>query len=379
VRRGAGVTVRAPGGANPDAETDAGRGPAVQGPPSRASILRGEYGRYRANNDLLYYHLDVKADPDKQLISGKNTIRFRMLQDDTRIQIDLYANLAVDRILLGTAPLKYERELNAVFIDFPETLKKGREYADRFLLLRNAHAHGPVRRVHVPERRGLGPRVDLHRMRGRRLQSLVAQQGSVARRSRKHGHQHHGAEPARGGVKRAVRQEDRPRRRVHAVGLGRALSDQLVRRLVNATDYVHFDDTLGDVTLDFYATPENFDKAKAQFAQAKPMIEAYKKFFGEYPFAKDGYKLIEVPYTGMEHQSAVTYGNGYRNGYGGRDWTGVGISPKFDFIIIHESAATSGSETPCRQPTCPTCGFRRAGARTSRACTWNSCSARPTA
>jgi aminopeptidase N len=106
---------------------------------------------------------------------------------------------------------------------------------------------------------------------------------------------------------------------------------------INATNYEHFSDTLGDVTLDFYATPENLEKAKTQFAQAKPMIEAFKHYFGEYPFAKDGYKLIEVPYTGMEHQSAVTYGNGFRNGYGGRDWTGVGISPKFDFIIIHES------------------------------------------
>jgi len=107
---------------------------------------------------------------------------------------------------------------------------------------------------------------------------------------------------------------------------------------VNATDYVTFSDTLGDVSLDFFVTPENLEKAKTQFAQAKPMIEAFKHYFGEYPFARDGYKLIEVPYTGMEHQSAVTYGNGFRNGYSGRDWTGVGISPKFDFIIIHESA-----------------------------------------
>ena len=68
------------------------------------------------------------------------------------------------------------------------------------------------------------------------------------------------------------------------------------------------------------------------------MLEAYQHYFGEYPFKKDGYKLIQAPYSGMEHQSAVTYGNKFENGYGGRDWTGVGISPKFDFIIIHESA-----------------------------------------
>ena len=106
--------------------------PIGDAPPSRASILRGEYGRYRANNDLLSYHLDVRVDPRKKSIAGKNTVRFRMLKDDTRIQIDLYADLNVDRILLGTTPLKYVREINAVFIDFPSTLKSGREYAVDF-------------------------------------------------------------------------------------------------------------------------------------------------------------------------------------------------------------------------------------------------------
>jgi aminopeptidase N len=67
------------------------------------------------------------------------------------------------------------------------------------------------------------------------------------------------------------------------------------------------------------------------------MIEAYQHYFGPYPFVRDGYKLIEAPYSGMEHQTAVTYGNLFENGYLGHDWTGVGISPRFDFIIIHES------------------------------------------
>ena len=88
-----------------------------------------------------------------------------------------------------------------------------------------------------------------------------------------------------------------------------------------------------------YALPEDLDKAKVQFAQAKPMLQIFEHYFGEYPFEKDGYKLIEVPYAGMEHQSAVAYGNHFANGYFvARDWTGVNISPRFDFIIIHESA-----------------------------------------
>jgi aminopeptidase N len=101
-------------------------------PPTRADILRGEYGRYRANNDLRHYTLDVRVDPEKKHLSGKNTIRFRMLSDDTRIQLDLYANLNVDRILLGSTPLHYTRELNTVFVDFAEPLRAGREYAIDF-------------------------------------------------------------------------------------------------------------------------------------------------------------------------------------------------------------------------------------------------------
>ncbi len=92
--------------------------------PTRANILRGAYGPYRANNDLLFYHLDVRVDPEKKFISGKNTIRFKMLKDDTRIQLDLHAALHVDKILLGTTELKYEREFGAVFVDFPKTLQR---------------------------------------------------------------------------------------------------------------------------------------------------------------------------------------------------------------------------------------------------------------
>src|SRR5260221_2330432 len=106
--------------------------PPASAVPARAEILRGEYGRYRANNDLLFYHLDVRVDPEKKIISGSNTIRFRMLADDTRIQLDLYANLNVDKILLGTTPLAYYRQANTVYVDFPQGLKAGRTYAIDF-------------------------------------------------------------------------------------------------------------------------------------------------------------------------------------------------------------------------------------------------------
>jgi aminopeptidase N len=106
---------------------------------------------------------------------------------------------------------------------------------------------------------------------------------------------------------------------------------------LNIGNYAHFSANYHGLPLDYYVLPEDLAKAKKQFTQVKGMLQAYGHYFGPYPFPKDGYKLIEVPYAGMEHQSAVAYGNHFTNGYLGRDWTGVGISTKFDFIIIHES------------------------------------------
>ena len=311
--------------------------PAPLRPPTRADILRGEYGRYRANNDLLSYHLDIRIDPEKKFISGRNTVRFRMLADDTRIQLDLYANLNVDRILLGTTPLKYEREINAVFVDFPEPLRRGRDYSIDF------HYSGAPRET--------------------------GRFGGIAFRKDPAGK--HWINTACEGEGSSIwwpskdQWRDEPENMKISVAIPNDLVDVSNGRFLGKSDlgdgytrwdwqvhypinsynvslnigsYVHFSDRLRDLPLDFYVLPGSLEKAKKQFTQAKPMIEAYEKFFGEYPFQKDGYKLIEVPYSGMEHQSAVTYGNRFANGYGERDWTGVGVSLKFDFIIIHESA-----------------------------------------
>ena len=74
-----------------------------------------------------------------------------------------------------------------------------------------------------------------------------------------------------------------------------------------------------------------------QFVEAPRVIKAFEYWFGKYPFYEDSYKLVQVPYLGMEHQSSVTYGNGFKNGYRGRDLSGTGVGMKFDFIIVHES------------------------------------------
>jgi aminopeptidase N len=304
--------------------------------PTRAEMLRGAYGPYRANNKLIYYHLDIRVDPEKQTISGKNTIRFRMLTDGTRIQLDLFETLKVDKILYGETALKYERDSGAVFVDFPQTLRAGQVYSIDFYYSGHPEETGrfggitfkkdPAGRVWINTAcEGTGasmwwPNKDQWRDEVESMEISVAIPNGLV-------------DVSNG---RFMGKTD--------LGDGYTRWDWKVHYPINNYDvslnigsYVHFADKLGDLTLDFYVLPEDLEKAKVQFAQAKGMLEAYQHYFGEYPFVKDGYKLIEAPYAGMEHQSAVTYGNLFKNGYLGRDWTGVGISLRFDFIIIHES------------------------------------------
>jgi aminopeptidase N len=305
--------------------------------PTRASILRGEYGRYRANNDVLAYHLDVRVDPAKKLVSGRNRIRFKMLTDDTRIQVDLWSNLAVDKIAFGETPLAYTRELNAVFIDFPQPLRTGATYEIDF------HYSG------TPTRTGRFGGFTFGQDPMGRPWIYTACEGEGASIWWPNKDQWRD-EVSEMRLSVAIPEDlvDASNGRLvgtEKLGDGFTRWDWLVHYPINSYNvsvnigaYEHFTDRLGDLPLDYYALPEDLDKAKRQFAQAKPMLEAFQRLFGEYPFKRDGFKLIQVPYSGMEHQSAVTYGNGFENGYLGRDWTGVGVSPKFDFIIVHESA-----------------------------------------
>ena len=303
---------------------------------SKADLLRGEYGQYRANSHLLYYHLDVRVDPEKKTISGKNTIRFKMLKDDNRIQLDLHSALAIDQILLGETQLKYARDNGAVFVNFPETLKAGREVSIDFY-----YSGTPVQKGRFggftfgkdPKGRhwiytsceGQGasvwwPNKDQWRDKVESMDISVEIPNDLVDVSNG---KFVGKKDLGDGYTRWDWHVSYP------------INNYCVSLNIGA--YEHFSDKLDDLDMDFYALPEDLDRAKKQFAQAKGMLEAFQHYFGEYPFKKDGYKLIQVPYSGMEHQSAVTYGNGFKNGYVGRDWTGVGISPRFDFIIIHES------------------------------------------
>jgi aminopeptidase N len=307
------------------------------GAATRADILRGGYGPYRANNDLLFYHLDVRVDPARKSLQGKNTIRFKMLQDGRRIQLDLHPALHIDRILFQGIRLKYTRDAGAVFISFPETLRLGQVYSIDFyysghpvetgrfgaITFRNDPAGHPWINT-ACEEAGASvwwPNKDQWRDEVESMQISVSIPNGLV-------------DVSNGKFMGATN-----------LGDGYTRWDWMVHYPINNYDvslnignYVHFSDQLGNLPLDFYVLPEDKPKAEKQFTQAKGMLQIFGKYFGDYPFPEDGYKLIEVPYSGMEHQSAVTYGNHFTNGYLGRDWAGSGISLRFDFIIIHESA-----------------------------------------
>ncbi len=110
---------------------------------------------------------------------------------------------------------------------------------------------------------------------------------------------------------------------------------------INIGDYTHFGEVYhgekGPLDCDYYVLKYNLEKAREHFKEVPRMLEAFEHWFGPYPFYEDSYKLVEVPYPGMEHQSSVTYGNGFENGFAGSDISRTGWGKKFDFIIIHES------------------------------------------
>ncbi len=105
--------------------------------------------------------------------------------------------------------------------------------------------------------------------------------------------------------------------------------------------YVNFSEKYaginGALDMNYWVMDYNLEKAKKQFTDAPKMMKAFEHWFGPYPFYEDGYQLIEAPHLGMEHQSAIAYGNGYKMGYAGTDLSGTGEGLKWDFIIVHES------------------------------------------
>jgi aminopeptidase N len=311
---------------------------------TRADTLRGTLSPLRSSYDINYYHLDIKLDIDKKKISGSNLFRFTAVEDLRRLQFDLFDNLNIEKVLYLGKEIPFNREFNAVFIDFPENIKKGTKA--EFIVFYNGN---PTIAINPPWDGGFTFSSDQN---GKPWVSVSCQGFGASSWWPNKDHQSDEVDSmlisiavpkglmnvSNGRLVSTKEKEDNYTQYNWFVSY--PINNYNVS--LNVADYVHFDDSYqgenGNLTLDYYVLRENLEKAKKQFgANVKPMFGVFENWFGPYPFYRDGYKLIETPYLGMEHQSAIAYGNKYLNGYKGRDLSGTGLGLKWDYIIIHET------------------------------------------
>ena len=308
--------------------------------------LRGTLSQFRNCYDVTYYHLAVKINIEAKTIQGSNSISFKCLSDFQQLQIDLFENLNIDQILFQGKALTFKRVYNAVFVKFPNTLLKGQE--EKITVF---YSGAPTIAKKAPWDGGFVFSKDEN---GEPWVAVACQGfGASCWWPNK---DHQSDEPdsmlisitcpdpllniSNGRLRSVIKQSD-----------GYSQYNWFVANPINNYDvtfnignYVHFADTYvspiknQSLTLDYWVLKSNEAKAKKQFEQVKPMLAIFENRFGPYAFYEDGYKLVESPYLGMEHQSCVAYGNGYKNGYRGFDLSGSGEGKKFDYIIIHESA-----------------------------------------
>ncbi|MDR7128658.1 aminopeptidase N [Algoriphagus sp. 4150] len=312
---------------------------------TRQDTLRGTITPERAWWDLQHYHLEVKVDPDTKSLSGKNTVLYKVLEPLKRMQIDLQAPMQLTNAEQDGTQLEIEHDGNAHFITLQAAQNVGEE---KEVVL--TFSGKPVEAVRPPWDGGLAWKTD-----NNGLPFIAnANQGigaSIWWPNKDHGYD----EPDQGVLLSVTVPEN-----LMDVSNGRLIGtdhDKAAKTKtyhwevknpinnyginINVGDYVHFGEKYagekGELDMDYYVLRDNLKKAKKQFADAPRLMEAFEHWFGPYPFYEDSYKLVEAPYLGMEHQSSVTYGNNFENGYLGRDLSGTGWGMKFDFIIIHES------------------------------------------
>ncbi len=307
---------------------------------TRKDSLQGGLRPERTSYDVQRYDLNITIDPEKKYIKGYNDITFKATAATNRIQVDLFSNMNVDAITLNTFKTNYKRDNDAVFIAFDKPLEKDKEYTLRF-----AYSGTPVIAKNAPWDGGF---VFTKDDSGKPWVGVAVQGTGASLWYPVKDHQ--SDEPDRGAsIKVAVPNGLMDVSNGKFIGStdlknGYTRWDWEVKNpinnydiTVNIADYAHFHDEYKGMPLDYYVLKSNVEKAKKQFEEVKPMLQCFEEKFGQYPFVEDGYKLVETPYLGMEHQSAVAYGNKYLKGYMGSDISGTGVGMGWDYIIVHES------------------------------------------
>ena len=309
---------------------------------SRQDTLRGSITPERAWWDLTYYHLDIKVEPDNKFISGSNTVGYKVIESNKVMQIDLQKPMNITSITSKNKELKFTREGNAYFVELRKKQKKG----DVNYIKINYEGF-PKEAIRAPWDGGLSWKKDENdnHFIATSCQGLGA---SVWWPNKDHMYDEVDSmlisvnvpknltNVSNGRLKKITELDDDTR--TFDWFVTNPINNYGVN--INIGDYVNFSEVYkgekGDLDIDNYVLSYNLEKAKEQFKQVPMMIEAFEHWFGPYPFYEDSFKMVEVPYLGMEHQSSITYGNKFQNGYLGRDLSGSGWGLKFDYIIIHE-------------------------------------------
>ncbi len=305
--------------------------------------LRGSITTEREWWDLTYYHLDIKVNPETKTIAGKNTIQYTVLKPNQVLQIDLQEPLVLTKVTQNDKALEIKHNGNAHFV----TLKDQQNIGETNSVI--AYYEGkPREAIRAPWDGGISWKKDNNgnHFIASSCQGLGA---SVWWPNKDHMYDEVDSmdisvtvpkglmNVSNGRLKSVIDNKD------ETITTNWHVANPINNYGVNINigNYVNFSEVYkgekGDLDMNYFVLKENLEKAKAHFKDAPKMMKAFEHWFGPYPFYEDSFKLVEVPYLGMEHQSSVTYGNKYMNGYLGDDLSGTGWGLKFDFIIIHES------------------------------------------
>jgi aminopeptidase N len=309
---------------------------------TRADTLRGSITPERAWWDLNHYHLEVEIFPETKSINGSNTVRYKVINEAKVLQIDLQGPLKIISITQDGEALEFLKEGDVHFI----SLKK-KQSPGNFEEVKITYEGKPKEAIRPPWDGGITWQKDANG------KHFIASSNQGIGSSIWWPTKDHPADEADSVLISVTVPKglmDVSNGRLVGIDIGSTtdtfhwsvvnpINDYGVN--INIGDYVHFGEKYqgekGELDMDYFVLRDNLEKAKVHFQDARKMMEAFEHWFGPYPFYEDGFKLVEAPYLGMEHQSSVTYGNGYQNGYLGRDLSGTGWGLKFDFIIIHES------------------------------------------
>lgn len=311
---------------------------------TRQDTLRGSITTERAWWDLTFYHLDIKVNPSDSTIYGTNTVTYRVIHPAAIMQIDLQEPLSITSAEQDGRQLEFNREGNVYWIKMAETPETGKIYS---LVL--AYGGKPKISKRPPWDGGITWKKD---SKGLPFVASACQGDGASLWWPCKDHMYDEPDSmlisvnvpgnlidvSNGRLRSVVKQKNKTK--TYNWFVANPINNYGVN--INIGDYAHFSEVFngekGSLDCNYYVLKEDLDKAKVQFKQVPLMLAAFEHWFGPYPFYEDGYKLVEAPYLGMEHQSSVTYGNGFKNGYRGTDQSDSGWGLKFDFIIIHESA-----------------------------------------